>query len=238
MAGEFVDKVVMITGAGGNLGKAVARRFAGSGARLVLLDRNADRLEALAAELGAESLWNTADLANPDAVEAAVAQAAERFGQIDILAHTVGGYESGRIVQDDNSLELFERQIALNVKPVIVVGKAVARHMLARGVAGKIIIVLARSALKGSAGSAAYTASKAAAQRIMESMSLELRDKGINVNGVLPSTLDTPANRQDMPNADFSKWVTTDQLADVIAFLASPAASALHGVSLEVYNRA
>jgi NAD(P)-dependent dehydrogenase (short-subunit alcohol dehydrogenase family) len=98
--------------------------------------------------------------------------------------------------------------------------------------------VLARAALKGSKDHSAYTASKAAAQRIVESMAAELRDHGINVNGVLPSTIDTPANREAMPNADFNKWVKPAEIADAIAFLASPAAKAIHGVSLEVYNRA
>jgi len=110
--------------------------------------------------------------------------------------------------------------------------------MLEKGVAGKIVFVLARASLKGAAGSSAYTASKAAAQRVMESLSAEVRDAGIHVNAVLPSTIDTPPNRESMPKADTSKWVTPEQVADAIAFLASDAASALHGVSLEVYNRA
>ena len=114
----------------------------------------------------------------------------------------------------------------------------IARHMVEKNVSGKIVIVLARSGLKGSSNHGAYTASKAAAQRIMESMSAELRDKGINVNGVLPSTIDTPSNRESMPNADFSKWVAPEELASAIAFLASDQARAIHGTSLEVYNRA
>ncbi|PJF24318.1 MAG: short-chain dehydrogenase, partial [Phototrophicales bacterium] len=99
-------------------------------------------------------------------------------------------------------------------------------------------MVLARAAYKGAANTAAYTATKAAAQRLMESMSLELRDHGINVNGVAPSIIDTPPNRASMPNADFSRWVTTDSLADAIAFLVSDAARDLHGVTLDVFGRA
>ena len=97
--------------------------------------------------------------------------------------------------------------------------------------------LLAKSALKGAANNGAYTASKAAAQRIVESMALELRDKAINVNAVLPSTIDTPQNRKEMPNADQAKWVTGDDIADVILFLASDAAAKIHGASIEVYGR-
>lgn len=237
MAGQFQDQVVVITGAAGNLGSAVAKRFAAEEARLVLLDRHADRLEALAAELKVESLALTADLNDAGAVDDAVKQIEARFGTINVLAHTVGGFASGSPVHE-SEVDLLDKLYNLNVRPIYIVCGRVARHMVEHEVSGKIIMVLAKSALKGQAKAAAYTASKAAAQRLMESMALELRDKGINVNGVLPSTIDTPANREDMPKADFSKWVTPAQLADAIAFLASDEAGAVHGASLEVYGRA
>ena len=237
MAGEFEGKVAAITGAAGNLGSAVSRRFASGGARLVLVDRSADRLNTLAVELGVECLIQTTDLGDLAAVEAMVAEIEAHYGKIDILVHTVGGYASGQPVHAVD-LEVLDHMFNLNVRPVYVTCGRVARHMVDNNVAGKIVIVLARSGLKGSTNHGAYTASKSAAQRIMESMSAELRDKGINVNGVLPSTIDTPPNRESMPNADFSKWVTPDDLANTIAFLASDDAKALHGVSLEVYNRA
>ena len=237
MAGEFEGKVAVITGAAGNLGRAVCKRFADGGARLVLVERSAERLEALAAELGVESLVQTADLGDLAAVDAMVNTAETRFGQLDILVHTVGGYVAGKPVHDVD-LEMLDKAFDLNVRPVYITCGRVARHMVEKKVAGKIVVVLARSALKGSNNHSVYNASKAAAQRIMESMSFELRDSGINVNGVLPSTIDTPPNRESMPNADFSKWVTPDDLANAIAFLASDAAKGVHGASLEVYNRA
>ncbi|HLU08087.1 MAG TPA: SDR family NAD(P)-dependent oxidoreductase [Oceanobacillus sp.] len=237
MAGEFAGKVAMITGAAGNLGSAVSRRFADGGAKLILVERSADKLNALATQLGVECLIQTADLGDLAAVDAVVAAAEAHYGKIDILVHTVGGYASGQPVHAVD-LQVLEHMFNLNVRPVYVTCGRVARHMIEKNVAGKIVVVLARSGLKGSTNHGAYTASKAAAQRIMESLSAEVRDKGINVNGVLPSTIDTPPNREAMPNADFSKWVTPDDLANSIAFLASDAAKALHGVSLEVYNRA
>ena len=237
MAGELTGKVALITGAAGDLGRAVCRRFAEGGASLVLVGRSAEKLEALAAELDAECFVQVADVSDPAAVEAVVRSVEERFGQIDILVHTVGGYAAGEPVHSGD-LELFERMLNLNVRPVYVTCGRVARHMLEKNVAGKIVVVLARAALKGSSNHGPYAASKAAAQRIMESLAAELRDKGINVNGVLPSIIDTPPNREAMPNADFSKWVTPEDLANTIAFLASDQAQALHGASLEVFNRA
>jgi NAD(P)-dependent dehydrogenase (short-subunit alcohol dehydrogenase family) len=239
MANEFAGKVVMITGAGGNLGQAVVKRFADGGAALALVDRSPDKLAPFLSELGVSADRYhivPADLADAAQVDALVQAFEQRFGQIDVLAHTVGGYGAGTPVHE-TGLDLWDKMMNLNARPVFIVGGRVAKHMVEKGIKGKIIFVLARNALKGAAKQGAYTASKAAAQRVMESMALELRDRGINVNAVLPGTIDTPPNRKDMPNADFSKWVQPAQLADAIAFLASDAASALVGASVEVYGR-
>ena len=229
-------KVVLVTGATGNLGQVVARKFAGQGAKLVLVARNADDLKALADELGGETMTEAADLGDLESVDALVKRVEARFGGIDVLAHTVGGYAAGKPVHE-TGIDVLEKVINLNVRPVFVTGGRVAQSMVERGQGGKIVVVLAKSALKGSANNGAYTASKAAAQRIVESMALELRDQGINVNAVLPSTIDTPQNRKEMPNADPAKWVTVDDLADAILFLASPEAAKVTGTSLEVYGR-
>jgi NAD(P)-dependent dehydrogenase (short-subunit alcohol dehydrogenase family) len=236
MSNEFTNKVVLITGGAGNLGQSVARYFAEAGAHLALVDLNQERLDAAAAQLSATVMTAAANLGDPESVEAMVQQVEARYGQIHILAHTVGGFVSGTPVHE-TPLDVWERMFALNVRPVHVVCGRVAQHMLQNAIPGKIVIVLARASLAGAANSAAYTASKAAAQRIMQSMALELRDRGINVNGVLPSIIDTPPNRESMPKADYSKWVTTDDLANAIAYLASDDARSLHGVSLEVYGR-
>lgn len=230
-------KVVMITGAAGNLGRAVTAHFAAEGAKLVLLDRSLEPLEAIAQTLRPQPLVAALDLLDAAAIDRLVQRVERRNGRIDVLVHTVGGYDAGTPVHE-TSIDVFEKMIALNARPVWLMLGRVAQHMVERKIAGRIVVVLARAALKGSAKNAAYTASKAAAQRIMESMSAELRDQGIHVNAVLPSTIDTPPNRASMPNADFSRWVTPQDVANAIAFLASDQADALHGVSLEVYNRA
>lgn len=230
---SLTGKVVMITGARGNLGTAAARAFAEQGAKLVLVDRTADDSGD---DFGVETLRVTGDLGDPAAVDAIIARAVECFGGIDVLIHTVGGYAAGKPVHESD-LDVLEKMLSLNVRPVYVTAGRVAAHMVKRGQGGRIVVVLARSALKGQKNSAAYTASKAAAQRIVESMALELRDLGINVNAILPSIIDTPPNRKDMPNADFSKWVTTEQVAATLVYLASDESSALNGASVEVSGR-
>ncbi|MBL8131297.1 MAG: SDR family NAD(P)-dependent oxidoreductase [Anaerolineae bacterium] len=233
---DLSGKVVMITGARGNLGSAAARAFAAQGARLVLIDRNPGDCDTLAASLAVESHPDAGDLSDPASVDAILARAAGRFGGIDVLIHTVGGYAAGQPVHE-SGVEVLEQMFNLNVRPVYVTAGRVAAHMTARGQGGRIVIIAAKSGLKGQKNAAAYTASKAAVIRIVESMSLELRDMGINVNSILPSIIDTARNRQDMPNADFAKWVSPEQIADTLVYLASDAASAIHGASIEVSGR-
>lgn len=239
MSGIFANKVVMVTGAAGNLGRAVVEKCAAEAAKLVLIDMKTEFLEKMLQDIGVApdtALLLSGDLGKPDDADAIVKAAEEKFGTIDVLAHIAGGYAAGDAVHEA-PLSVFEKMMYLNAQLTWVIGGRVAKHMVEKGVAGAIVAVLARAALRGGKGMAAYTASKAAAQRIIESMALELRDYNIRVNGVMPSIIDTPINRKEMPNADFSKWVSPAQLANVIAFLASDAASAISGDSLEVYNK-
>jgi len=226
----------MITGARGNLGAAVARAYAATGARLVLVDRQASDCEALAATLAVESHCDGGDLGDPAAIDGIITRAVARFGGIDALVHTVGGYAAGTPIHE-SSIDVLDQMYNLNVRPVFITTGRMAAHLVERGQGGKIVVILAKAALKGQKNGGAYTASKAAALRLIESMSLELRDFQINVNGVLPSIIDTGRNREDMPNADFSKWVTPEQIAETILFLTSSAANAIHGASIEVYGR-
>lgn len=239
MAGQFTGKVVMVTGAGGNLGRAVIAKFAAEGTKLALVDRSPDKLTPYLDDLKVSKrryVIAPADLSDEAQVDKLVSKLEKRFGHIDVLAHTVGGFTAGTPVYE-TGLDVWDKMMNLNARPVFVVGRRVARHMVEKGVKGSIIFVLARAAYKGAAKQGAYTASKAAAQRVMESMALELRDLGIHVNAVLPGTIDTPQNRQDFPKADFSKWVQPEQIADAIVYLASDKASALFSVNLEVYGR-
>jgi NAD(P)-dependent dehydrogenase (short-subunit alcohol dehydrogenase family) len=228
-------RVAMITGAAGSLGRAVAAAFAATGARMVLLDLEA---KALAARFGADDatrLLVAADLADGAAVAAAVQKGLARFGRIDALCNIAGGFHMGEPVHETSD-EIFRSMIELNAGSVLRTARAVVPAMLQQG-GGKIVSVAAMGGLSGGATMAAYAASKSAVMRLTESMALELRDKNINVNCVLPSTIDTGPNRASMPGADFSRWVEPAALAEVILFLASDAARAVNGAAIPVVGR-
>lgn len=229
---RFTNRVVAITGAAGNLGRAVATRFAAEGAALVLIDSNAERAAALAAELGGTHLPVTVDLLDEAAVKAAIADASDRLGTIGVAVALAGGFAMGPQVHATAPAE-WERLHRLNVGTLVPLLAAVTPAMIAAG-HGRIVTVGAHAALKGVAGMAAYCASKSAVMRLTESAAAELRGHGINVNCVLPTIIDTPQNRSAMPKADPSHWVSPDALAAVIAFLASDDAGAVHGALLPV----
>ena len=193
------------------------------------------RVEELKGVLG-EYLTVAGDLGKPEDVDAIIAKASEKFGQIDALVNTVGGFAGGTPVHE-TELEVLEKQLYLNVTITFIVLGRVAKHMLAKGVKGSLVTILAKTGLAGAKNTGAYAASKAAAQRIVESMALELRDADIRVNGVMPSIADTAPNRSSMPNADFSRWVTPEQIAETMLFLASDASSAISGQAIGVYNK-
>jgi NAD(P)-dependent dehydrogenase (short-subunit alcohol dehydrogenase family) len=236
---DLSDQVVIVTGASGNVGSAVVRGFAAAGSRIALVDVNAERLAAVIESLGGAPeryLALPANLSDDQALDALLAQVAERLGPVTALANTVGGYEAGKPAHEAG-LEVWDKMMNLNARLTYLVCAKVARQMIERQTQGSISTIIARAALKGTANHAAYTASKAAALRVVESMALELRDYGIRVNGVSPSTIDTPANRQSMPDADFTKWVQPAQIADLIVFLASPQASPITGAHIEINAR-
>ena len=230
---RFDRKTVMVTGAAGNLGRAVAQGFADRGARLVLVDLDRERLERVfGAEEAQARVYAPADLLDRDAVDRAVRSATERSGGVDVLCHLAGGFRMDESVHE-TSRETWDFLLDLNARTLLNVARAVVPSMLAAG-GGRIVTVGAAAAQKGVVGMGAYCAAKAAVIRLTEAMSAELREQGINVNCVLPTIIDTPENRAAMPGADPAKWVAPKALADVIAFLASDAARAVHGAALPV----
>jgi NAD(P)-dependent dehydrogenase (short-subunit alcohol dehydrogenase family) len=228
-------RVVMITGAAGHLGRAVAQAFAEQDDTLVLVDRErAALVQAFQAEQP-RRLFVALDLLQPAAVDRGVQEVLARVGAIDVLCNLAGGFSMGPDVHATPAAA-WQRMQELNVHTLLHASAAVVPGMLARQ-RGCIVNVGANAAQRGAAAMGAYIAAKAQVQRITESMAAELRDRGIRVNCVMPSVLDTPVNRADMPDADFTRWVAPAQLAAVIAFLASDAASAIHGAALPVTNR-
>jgi NAD(P)-dependent dehydrogenase (short-subunit alcohol dehydrogenase family) len=229
---DFSNQTIVVTGAGGNLGSAVADAFGDCAANLVLVGRHE---ASLARRFGAETerrVFVAADLREA-AQAGTVAQAAmARFGRIDVLCNIAGAFRMGEAVHETSDAT-WQFLFDVNARSVLNMARAVVPRMLERG-AGRIINIGAYAAQKGAANMGAYCASKAVVIRLTESMAAELRERNINVNCLLPTTLDTPENRAAMPDADASRWVAPEDLARIIVFLASPAARAIHGAAIPV----
>ncbi len=236
---DLTGQVVVVTGAAGNLGGAVARAFLSEGARLALVDRAPDRLPTLYPDLvdsPDHMLATSVDLTDASAVELMAKQAVMRLGRLDALVNTVGGFAAGTPVHETSS-EVWDQMFSLNLRTMLVATRAVVPYMLQQG-CGKIVNVAARAALQGSSTMAPYSASKSAVLRATESIAAELKNRGVNVNCVLPSIIDTVQNRVAMPKANYDRWVKPEAIADVILFLASDAARAITGAAIPVYGRA
>ena len=216
---DFAQRNVLVTGAAGVLGRAVASAFHDAGASVLGVDIVAD-----------DAPWQTtvADLIDPAGAKAAV----ERAGDIDILANIAGGFTMGDSVADTSD-DTWDFMMNLNARTVLNVCRAAVPGMVAQG-RGKIVNIGARGALRGAGAMGAYIASKSVVMRLTETLSDELKGKGINVNAILPSIIDTPRNRADMPKAKFAHWVPAEHIAGVVLFLASPAADSIHGALIPV----
>lgn len=229
---SFTNRTVIVTGAAGNLGKAVAQAFADQGANLVLVDLKRESLAAAFGAEGAKRVFAPANLLQMAGANDVAQTALARFKRIDVLCNIAGGFRMGEAVHetsDENWNFLFD----INTRTLLNTVRAVVPHMVAAG-GGKIVNIGAFAAQKGVAQMGAYTASKGTVIRMTEAMAAELREKNINVNCVLPTIIDTPDNRAAMPKANPAKWVAPADLANVIVFLASDAARAVHGAALPV----
>ncbi len=235
---EFSDQVIVITGAAGNLGQAAAFAFHNAGAKLALVDRQREYIQAVFGDTipeGEYCLPVAADLMDEDSVSEMAGRIEERFGRIDALVNIAGGFAMGTPLAE-TPLSTWDFMLNLNARTVFLVSRAIIPIMLRQN-SGKIVSIAARAALAGKAGMAPYIVSKSAVVRLTESMAAELQDNNINVNCILPGTLDTPRNRADNPDADPSKWVPPQAIADVILFLSSSGARAINGASIPVYGR-
>lgn len=235
--GTFSGRCAAVTGASGNLGSAVARAFLEAGARLALIDR---RQAAVADILPGEvklpkaAHFGGVDLTVLEEVNDLAEKISKEFGPIDFLVNIAGGYRAGPPVHetDESSWQFL---LDLNARTVFNTAVAFTPGMRARGF-GKIVNIASRSGLRASAGAGPYSVSKSAVLRLTEAMSAENKDQGINVNCVIPGTIDTPQNRKAMPAADSERWVQPDSLAQVILFLCSAQARDIHGAAIPVYG--
>src|SRR5215468_9576371 len=235
---QLDGKVVIITGSVGNLGMATALALQQVGAKTVLVDRSNDRLRESYVNLVNSPdhlLAGGVDLANPDSLGQVVKTALGRFGSIDVLVNTVGGWRGGKPAHETDLAD-WDFLFSINLRTTLLCCRSVIPQMLKQG-SGRIINVASRDALKGSAGYSAYSASKSAVLRLTESLADELKASNINVNCIMPGTIDTPQNRAAIPNGDFCKWVEPSAIADVIAFLAADASRAMNGAALPVFGK-
>lgn len=231
------ERVVLITGATGDLGRAVARAFAGEGAYLVLTARQQGALDTLAAKLGIREqrfLAYAADLTNPDAVHSLVEAAEQRFGHVDVLAHVAGGFATNNPVAELD-VERWQRMLQLNLETAVSVARAVLPGMIARQY-GKIVFVGSRTAQQPFPGSLGYAVSKAGLEVGVKTLAAENKRQGINVNMITLTMLDTETNRKANPKGKVENWVDPADAAAVIRFLASDEARAIHGGVVPVWG--
>jgi NAD(P)-dependent dehydrogenase (short-subunit alcohol dehydrogenase family) len=222
-------KIIVVTGASGALGKVVAEMALTRGARVAGVDHATSQIAATAdrIELGG------VDLSDAAQAKKAIDAAAAHFGRLDALINIAGGFAFEAVAEGDP--RTWQRMYALNVLTALNASRSAIPHLAGSG-AARIVNVGAMGALQAGAGMGPYAASKAAVHRLTEALAAEWKGK-ITVNAVLPSIIDTPANRASMPTADFEKWVTPQELAEVMLFLLSDAASAVTGVLLPVNGR-
>ncbi len=233
----FAQKVVLVAGGTGGLGRAVTLAFLGQGARVAVTYRNTEELETLKAAAGADASrlsGHRTDVTDEAAARALVWELVSRHGRLDALVNAVGGYTGGAKVWEMEASDL-DRMLLLNLRSGFMLSRAAAPAMLEQG-HGAIVNVASRSALVHGAGEAAYSASKAAALALIDSLAADLKGTGVRANSILPSIIDTEANRKAMPKADFAKWPKPEEIARVILFLCSDDARLIHGAAIPVYG--
>jgi NAD(P)-dependent dehydrogenase (short-subunit alcohol dehydrogenase family) len=230
-SGMLKNECIIVTGAAGNLGSVVARTLAQHGAQVVCADRSDGKFAAITKgleparflTLGGRDLGNKAD------VDAVVAAGVAQFGRVTGLVNTVGGFATGKVIAD--ALEQWDLMMLLNAKIALITSAAVLPSLMATGY-GRIVHIAAQPGIKATAGLAAYAASKAAVIRLVETIAAEHRSHRITANCVLPGTIDTAINRAAMPDAKPDIWISPQSIADLIAYLVSPAGAVVTGAAI------
>ena len=235
MPTRFTGQTALVTGGTGGLGRAVSLALLNEGARVVVTYREQKEwieLQRAAAANATQLQGHNIDVTDAAAVDQFVARTVAETGTLDVLVNAVGAYAGGTTLWESDP-RVFERMLALNLRSGYLLSRAVVPAMLKRG-RGAIVNIASKAAIDHAAGAAAYVASKAAAVAMIDSLAADLQGTGVRVNSVLPSIIDTEANRKAMPNADFSKWPKPEEIATVILFLCSDDAKLIHGASVPV----
>ena len=232
---DFTGQTIIVTGAAGNLGAAIAEMLARCGAHLALADMREEPLKPIAVRIGGNPLIIAdADVRTKEGATRIVEQCRARFGRIDGLANTVGTFKTANVI--DGAADDWSFLMDLNALSALRLSEAVLPHMTARG-HGRIVHVAAGAGARSFAGASIYAASKAAVMRITEAISEEHKASGVTANCIMPGTIDTPQNRAAMPDSDFSTWVQPTEIAAVVAFLLSREASAVTGAAVPITGK-
>jgi NAD(P)-dependent dehydrogenase (short-subunit alcohol dehydrogenase family) len=234
---RFSDKVVLVAGGTGGLGRAVSLAFLEEGAKVIVTYREQKEVDALKSEAGANGSTlegHRVDVTDETAVRQLFAKVLAEHGRLDALVNTVGAYAGGVNLWELET-KVFDQMLALNLRSGYALSRAAIPAMLKHKY-GAIVNVASKAALDHGAGAAAYAASKAAALALMDSLAAEVKGTGVRVNSILPSIIDTEANRKAMPGADFAKWPKPEEIARVILFLCSDDAKVIQGAAVPVYG--
>ncbi len=237
MNARFSGKLVLIAGGTGGLGRAVSLAFLEQGAKLVVTYQEQKEFDGLKRSAGTSAALlqgHRVDVTDEAAVDQLVQRVLAEYGRLDVVVNTVGGYAGGVKLWDLDA-KIFERMLALNLRSGYAISRAVVPAMLKQK-SGAIINIASKAAIDHAGGAAAYVASKAAAVAMMDSLAADLKGTGVRVNSILPSIIDTEANRKAMPNADFALWPKPEDIARVILFLCSDDAKVVHGAAVPVYG--
>jgi NAD(P)-dependent dehydrogenase (short-subunit alcohol dehydrogenase family) len=232
------DAVALVTGGAGNVGRAVTHAFLRQGARVAVPFYRTDQpqaLEPLVEEYGERLHRFALDLTTERGAEQAVKQVVEWAGRLDVVAHLVGGYSGGAKLAD-TAMDAWDRMMDLNLKSAYLVAHFAIPKMLEHG-GGSFVFVSSRAAVRDRAGHGGYAVAKSALITLAGVIAEEYGQDGIRANAVLPGTIDTEANRQSMPRAKHDNWTSPEQIAEVIAFLASSASAAVNGAAIPVYGK-
>jgi NAD(P)-dependent dehydrogenase (short-subunit alcohol dehydrogenase family) len=230
----ITNKVTIISGATGGLGQTVSQHFYNAGANLILVGSRLDKVQSLADELGQERVLPVAaNLADPAGAESVVKAAVERFGRVDILLNLAGGFSGGVSISESNGDDL-NQMLEINFRTAYNMCRAAVKPMMQQNW-GRIVNVGSRDALLARANYSAYAISKAAVLRLTEALAAEVKAHNIAVNIILPGTIDTEANRQSTPNADFSRWVKPATIAETLLFLVREE-TAINGAAIPLYE--
>ena len=237
MSARFDGKIVLVAGGTGGLGHAVSLAFLEEGAKVVVTYRaqqGFDALKITAGKAGSELEGYSVDVTDEAPVRQLVEKILGKHRRLDAMVNTVGGYAGGAKLWELET-KVFDQMLALNLRSTYALSRAAVRAMLKEG-RGAIVNVASKAALDHAAGAAAYAASKSAAVALLDSLAADLKGSGVRVNTILPSIIDTEANRKAMPTADFTKWPKPEDIARVILFLCSDDARDIHGAAIPVYG--